>query len=484
MRTRNTLPIAAIVLMLVTTATAADRPPGQHRIYEHPDLDLQFSAAPGWQTTPRPGDEGTHELVDPESGIHVLLWYTSTEQDARRYLSKMSHMMDLELGSDTKSRTIGDRSFWLLDCPGTVAGVKAHQLLAVAASGKRRTHPRENNLYIVQVWCPRADWTKLERRMYNLLDSVRIADRVYVDGQEYRLYPETTTRPPELDSPYVTKDGREYVCVRTRGQRFAVVDVTVENGSPNDYANGEWGKGRQLAVDAEDFPILSATGLHDEAELDATKTITGLPVDAITRNARPGGYSGAGFVASDEDLLSVIRGDNRLVRRLGLTHPQLARPLFTVVNLLLRDLALFRRGEVPRYSIASMRLDEIEIFIEAEASKGWQESIFDDEVLGYWQIVMSREPLVDEKRYLQDRYGHLPPEQLADLKKRLFTIHTGEMVPFYIQKYGFYEGHTSYRADPIAVAVLFGVKSLSAVDAAVGGNLLEVLKRHHVGETR
>ena len=34
------------------------------------------------------------ELVDPETAIHVLLWYTSTEQSAERYLSKMSHMME------------------------------------------------------------------------------------------------------------------------------------------------------------------------------------------------------------------------------------------------------------------------------------------------------------------------------------------------------------------------------------------------------
>jgi len=36
----------------------------------------------------------------------------------------------------------------------------------------------------------------------------------------------------------------------------------------------------------------------------------------------------------------VLHGDNELVRRLGLKHPDLARPLFHVWNLLLREFEL------------------------------------------------------------------------------------------------------------------------------------------------
>jgi hypothetical protein len=242
------------------------------------------------------------------------------------------------------------------------------------------------------------------------------------------------------------------------------VPVTVENGAPNYYENDEWDKGRQLEVDADDFPTLARTGLHDEAELDRATTITGRTVEAITADAKPGQASRGGFVAEDEDLLSVIREDNRLVRRLGLTHPRLARPLFRVFNLILRDLELYRRGGLPVYNIATVLYDGHEIHIEAEGGKGWQESIFDDEVRGYWSIRIRREPTFLERKYLREQYGHLGEERLAALTERLFSIHTGEMVPFYIQRYGFYEGHVPYRADPIAIATIFGLLPLQRID--------------------
>ena len=48
----------------------------------------------------------------------------------------------------------------------------------------------------------------------------------------------------------------------------------------------------------------------------------------MTELGRPGRSSGAGFMAQDEDVLSVLRGDNHLVSQLGLTHTKMARPLF------------------------------------------------------------------------------------------------------------------------------------------------------------
>ena len=42
---------------------------------------------------------------------------------------------------------------------------------------------------------------------------------------------------------------------------------------------------------------------------------------------------------------------------------------------------------------------------------------------------------------------------------RLTRLRTGEMEPYYIMRYGFYEGHTEYRVDPIALAVTFGLKT-------------------------
>jgi hypothetical protein len=44
-------------------------------------------------------------------------------------------------------------------------------------------------------------------------------------------------------------------------------------------------------------------------------------------------------------------------------------------------------------------------------------------------------------------------------------------------RYGFYEGHTDYRADPIAIAFIFGMRSLEQIEAAFDGRLYEALTR-------
>lgn len=107
-----------------------------------------------------------------------------------------------------------------------------------------------------------------------------------------------------------------------------LVPVTLENTER---------KGRQLYVDAEDFPTLARTGYHCERELDQTRIITGRSVAEITEPGRPNRLSTSGFLAEDEDIISVLKGDNRFARTLGLSHAQLAKPLFHVLNLMAQN---------------------------------------------------------------------------------------------------------------------------------------------------
>ena len=72
----------------------------------------------------------------------------------------------------------------------------------MTASGRSREWPRENLLYVVQIWCPAADHDRLAEPMDELLDTVRVTDRVFHDGDVLRLYPETTAAPPDLPSPW------------------------------------------------------------------------------------------------------------------------------------------------------------------------------------------------------------------------------------------------------------------------------------------
>lgn len=471
------LPLIASLILCVALPVQAQG----LRVYEHPSLGFAFTAPDGWKPVVHPEDDLIYEVADSKTGIHVLLWYTSTEQSALRYLEKMAGMKDLNIEQKPQARRFDLYDGWVFRLPGKIEGKSVRTVLAAIDGGKSGPHPEERALYIVQIWCPAETSMDHWRRMDDILNSVTITPpmpRVTLGSRP--LYPDTLDRRPDLPSPFTAEDGQEYVVGHTQGGAFAILPVTVENGAPNDYKNGQWGKGRQLASNPADFPKLARTGLHAESELERTTTITGRSVDDITTDARPGNASGVGFIAEDEDILSVIRGDNRLVSRLGLTHPRLAAPLFMVFNVVLRNLETYRRGETAVHDIDYLLWGGRRVFIDVHGAKGWQESLFDDEVLGYYQLRIWRELTPEEEAYLDQHYGTSSADALAELRKKLTTIRTGEMVPFYVMRYGFYEGHTEYRADPVAIATIFGLMSIPEIDAAVGGDLLGVLTNHYV----
>lgn len=460
------------VLMLLSIDAAGDA--GQ--IYKHPTLGFQFKASPGWERVARPGDEATYEVMDPGSGIHVMLWYTTTEQDARGYLWKMADMKGLVSEEKPSKARIAGHNAWMYDVPGKVNKEPAHVLLAVIKHGMSTKHPKENALYIVQIWCPENMYSRQKKRMKEILATIEITDTMHItySKRQYALYPELLDELPDIPSPYTTKDGMEIVTCLTLDGRYSLIPVTVENGEPLDYKNGIWyEKGKQLEVNASDFPTLMKTGLHSEEELKRTRSITGRPTEEITRIARPEQFSYIGFMGHDEDIISVLVGDNHLVERLGSTHPQIAKPLFHVFNLIISVKKDSERGNVK-----GMLYNGREIHLKFWGAKGWQESIFDDEILGYWEIEMWRELNEKEEAFLSETYPDLPEEKSSELIKRLTYIHTGEMVPFYIMRYGFYEGHAGYRADPVAISFIFGLKSLEEIETAFEGGLYRTMTDH------
>ena len=307
---------------------------------------------------------------------------------------------------------------------------------------------------------------------------------VTIQEQELPVYPSTLPAGLTLPSPGTTRAGDEYLVVRTAAGAKAVMLVTVENGPLTlQYGAETIGKGQQLQVDGSDFPTLAASGLHSPAELERARSITGKPVVEITRLGRPGASSGIGFLAADEDILSVLHGDNELVRRLGLKHPDLARPLFHVWNLLLREYELGRLGRF-KDDVGSFWYHGWEIHLRSQRTKGFQESIFNDEIKGAFDIELWRELDVGEREFLNAAYAHLGAAEREAMIGRLTRVHTGEMEPYYIMRYGFYEGHTAYRADPITVACVFGLKSAEDLENAFPGCLYEALTSHFTGKDR
>lgn len=298
--------------------------------------------------------------------------------------------------------------------------------------------------------------------------------------QDWFFYPLTYLSKPDIASPLVLKYGTEAILVMKKDSTFGIVSVMVENGDPLLYSNQfKWmmGKGQQLGVDEGDFPALAKTGLHDEAELEGKERITGFPVKIINEIGRPNGFSYAGFMAQDEDILSVLKGDNQLVRAMGLTHTQMAKPLFHVWNLVLKEIEL---GRWKRFydNIPVIFYNGHQLHFKGERSKGWQVSIFHDEVQGSFDFTVSRALTPEEKTFLDEHYSQLSTAQRKDLEAKLTSLHFSEMAPYYIMRYGFYEGHTAYRTDPIAIAFIFGLKTLPELDTAFNHDLLGVLTKH------
>ncbi len=288
------------------------------------------------------------------------------------------------------------------------------------------------------------------------------------DPQDYKLYPEVNVLMPDLPSPFIYQ-GREYVIAVTKESKFAIMDVTLGN----DRAICQ-----QMVIDTLDFPGLKLIGLHDESNLMNIPTITGWTIDTITLLGQPGGLSHSGFMDFGEDIISLMISDNQTVKKLDLTHPQMAKPLFHVLNMMDHDLKL------NRWNMAKHQWENIQSFfyngrkvnVIAYDTKGGQLSIFNDGIEGAFHIKLWREPTEPELNYLREHYRHLNQNEFKELLELLSFINIGEMQPQYIMRYGFYEGHTFWRADPLAIAFIFGLQPLEKMDSTFAHQLDRKLK--------
>jgi hypothetical protein len=301
------------------------------------------------------------------------------------------------------------------------------------------------------------------------------SNKVDFEKIPFKIYPELNDIKPDLHSPFLSTDNKEFVIAVTKENKFAIIPVTLSNDREIC---------QQLIINEADFPALAKTGLHSEDELDQIKSITGRSLEEITELGRPNCLSQGGFMAADEDVLSVIKADNQIVQKLGLTHPQLAKPLFHVLNMMDTDLAL-NRWNMARHrweNIQYFYYNNCQVFVEAEDTKGGQLSIFDDGIEGGFYIRLWREFNEEESQLLKNKYGELPPAKFNSLQNLLSTMNTGEIEPQYIMRYGFYEGHTYWRTDPITISFIFGLKPLAEIEKAFEGELFNVLKNHFTEE--
>lgn len=117
--------ILVLLASLLIAPAAAVRVEAKAETHRHPDLPVQFKTFEGWHRVPRPGDEGTFEMASPGGTVHVMVWYTSTEQDARRYLIKMADMKGLDIpdAAEPDILSTGHYDPVAFDIPGTLLAV-------------------------------------------------------------------------------------------------------------------------------------------------------------------------------------------------------------------------------------------------------------------------------------------------------------------------------------------------------------------------
>lgn len=299
----------------------------------------------------------------------------------------------------------------------------------------------------------------------------------YTNGcaQEVELYPNKYKTLPDIASPATFKNGTEVIISVSVSGEYSVLPVTQEKGEIYSCLYDFNGKGNQTWVAGPDFPALGKTGLHSEEELDKKTMITGRSIEAINFISKPNRFSYAGFLAEDEDIISVLKGDNKIVKKMEMVHSKLAKPLFHVWNALLGN---YLEGQ----DIATIYYNSNKVYIKRIWCNGYQESIFHDEIEGRNDIHVWSNLMEEELEYLKRSYSNLSEEKFKILIEKLTHLHISEMLPFYIMRYGFYEGHTDYRCDPIAIAFIFGLKSLEEIDNVFEGNLFNLLTNHYVSK--
>jgi hypothetical protein len=156
--------------------------------------------------------------------------------------------------------------------------------------------------------------------------------------------------------------------------------------------------------------------------------INGIAIAELEKKMRPGigaESSVAGFLGKDERLLEVLAADNRyVVDELGLTHQELAKHLHVL-------------GVIGRLQVANGLADKTFIYhgrklkvIKFTSTHGTQPSPFGD---GTWT---QNDAII---------------QNVDNGKKLGFSL----LVPFMIERYGFYEGKgTSYRVEPRQIVEL------------------------------
>jgi len=163
---------------------------------------------------------------------------------------------------------------------------------------------------------------------------------------------------------------------------------------------------------------------NSDTVIDRMNSLTDKTVAEIESDARPGGLSRSGFLDDIESFKKRLKTDNDFVLGKGYTHQALAEPLFAVMDIL-------DAIDADRFDDFTYRGQHYKA--SYETYRGFQVSLFNDGMLADQDYTVTN---------------------LATGKELRFS----PLVPYYIARYGFYEGNTSYRVDPAEIIETFQLR--------------------------
>jgi len=89
----------------------------------------------------------------------------------------MADMKDLVFEGKPKKIQIKGCDAWFYNVPGFINKKSIRMLIAVIPDGKSKTHPRENALHIIQIWCPEENYEQHIPIMESIRDSMEITGK-------------------------------------------------------------------------------------------------------------------------------------------------------------------------------------------------------------------------------------------------------------------------------------------------------------------
>jgi hypothetical protein len=150
------------------------------KTFKHPELNFSFASSGEWKNNPYHKDKMIYEMVNEETGIHVMLWYTGgTESTCEKYLVKMADMKGLEF-DEPVSQKVNQDTTWVLTCRGIQNDEKVVNILAALSFIKpydkddpeRSQGKTFNAVHIAQVWCPENRYEENKDKMQDIIMSL------------------------------------------------------------------------------------------------------------------------------------------------------------------------------------------------------------------------------------------------------------------------------------------------------------------------